>query len=328
MFCEISHSKTLPAGTVSPQNQDHKSYATKARKAFSLTLILLSCCLNNLNETLASVTSTEKNQRAAPRISLAENYHSDIDVTQYWVSEKLDGVRAYWDGKNLISRGGTIFNAPSWFTLNFPTEPLDGELWIQRGLFQQTVSAVMKHVPIDKEWKAVSYQTFDLPTSKDIFDSRLSQLKKVVGHYSRISANNRQFLKLIPQQRVDNTRQLTQLLNTLVAKGSEGLMLRRGDSYHHAGRNGDLLKYKPIYDDEATVVGYRAGKGKYRGKTGSLLVELSTGVRFYIGSGLTDKERVSPPSVGSVISFSFSGLTDNGIPRHARFLRIRPDAGL
>ena len=59
---------------------------------------------------------------------LAKIYADNIDVTQYWVSEKLDGVRAHWDGKQLISRG-KVFDTPIWFTALFPKETLDGELW-------------------------------------------------------------------------------------------------------------------------------------------------------------------------------------------------------
>src|SRR5690606_1286923 len=72
-----------------------------------------------------------------PALLLANVYQNSADVADYWVSEKLDGVRAYWDGQQLISRQGNRFNAPPWFTANFPDTPLDGELWGGRGTFEQ-----------------------------------------------------------------------------------------------------------------------------------------------------------------------------------------------
>lgn len=273
-----------------------------------------------------------ESDKESPRVkttdfSLAERYHTDIDLTQYWVSEKLDGVRALWNGNHFISRGGNIFRAPNWFTANFPKKPLDGELWIRRGGFQKTVSAVRKQNPVDEEWQRVTYQVFDLPDSPEPFNARLLQLEQISSRYSGAS-NNKKYLQLIPQQRVTNHRQLSLLLIKLVAEGAEGLMLHHQDSYYRAGRSNDLLKYKPRYDAEAVVLGYRSGKGKYAGATGSLLVELASGIRFHIGSGLTDKERISPPPIGSVISFRYWGLTKKGIPRHASFLRLRSDADL
>ena len=57
---------------------------------------------------------------ASPPIQLATKFHKDINIQDYWISEKLDGVRAYWNGKQLISRQGNIFTAPTWFTEEFP----------------------------------------------------------------------------------------------------------------------------------------------------------------------------------------------------------------
>jgi len=71
----------------------------------------------------------------APAILLAQIYHDDIQVQEYLVSEKLDGIRAIWDGYQFSSRQGHPIYAPAWFTQHFPTRPLDGELWIGRGQF-------------------------------------------------------------------------------------------------------------------------------------------------------------------------------------------------
>ena len=97
-----------------------------------------------------------------PDVMLANVYRQHEDVTQFWVSEKLDGVRARWDGKQLISRGGQIFAAPEWFVRNFPDRPLDGELWMGRGRYEDVVSVVRQQTPHDG-WKNVKFMVFDLP---------------------------------------------------------------------------------------------------------------------------------------------------------------------
>ncbi|MDP3031565.1 MAG: DNA ligase, partial [Rhodocyclaceae bacterium] len=73
----------------------------------------------------------------APALLLAERYQGGIDVSQYWVSEKLDGVRAYWDGRQLRFRSGNVILAPAWFIAALPAHSLDGELWLGRGTFER-----------------------------------------------------------------------------------------------------------------------------------------------------------------------------------------------
>tara|TARA_B100001964_G_C14150696_1_gene561900 strand:- start:1026 stop:1271 length:246 start_codon:yes stop_codon:yes gene_type:complete len=66
------------------------------------------------------------------------------NINGWWMSEKLDGVRGYWTGNKLISRQGNSFHAPEWFTRNFPSIPLDGELWTEREQFQELVTIVRR----------------------------------------------------------------------------------------------------------------------------------------------------------------------------------------
>ena len=112
------------------------------------------------------------------------------------------------------------------------------------------------------------------------------------------------------------------MLDEIVTKGGEGLMLHRADSLYHSGRSDDLLKLKPWQDAEATVVEILPGKGKFSGMMGSLLVTDESGLRFRIGTGFSNKERRNPPAVGTVITYKFTGTTKKGLPKFASFLRI------
>lgn len=253
-----------------------------------------------------------------PDIMLADIYERGIDVTQYWVSEKLDGVRARWDGTKLISRGGLIFAAPEWFTHGFPSTPLDGELWTERSRYENVSSIVRKHQP-HEGWRSVRLLVFDLPAHGGIFDERVQAMQQIVAQ------TKSPYLDVIEQWRVGNENELKQQLQSVIDRGGEGLMLHRNTARYASGRSHDLLKLKPFSDAEATVIGYRPGKGKNLGHVGSLKVQMDDGRQFFIGTGLSDKERRHPPSLNSRITFRFQGRTKNDIPRFPVFLHLRDE---
>ncbi len=254
-----------------------------------------------------------------PELPLANVYRQGLALEDYWVSEKYDGVRAYWDGHKLVSRGGNEYRAPSWFTEGFPDQHLDGELWMGRGRFAELSGAVRKARPDHDEWRQIRFMVFDLPLQGVIFDRRLEQLQALVAGVDS------EFLVAVPQHRVTSHEALMEELDTLVAAGAEGLMLHRGSSYYQAGRSDDLIKVKPYQDAEARVIGHLPGKGRYEGMLGALQVQLEDGRSFRIGTGFTDAQRASPPAIGSVITFRYFGLTATGLPRFASFLRVRDD---
>jgi len=252
-----------------------------------------------------------------PPLSLAKTYQGVEDISQYWVSEKLDGVRAYWNGRQLVSRQGNIYAAPAWFIQSFPKQALDGELWLARGEFQRLVSIVRKKQAVDDEWKSVRYFVFDLPHLKQTFNLRLKALQDLVEQSDSV------YLQIVKQYRLNNKTALMQSLNQVVDAGGEGLMLHHAEALYHSGRNTDVLKVKTFYDAEATVIAHIAGKGKFSGLLGALLVEMSNGLRFKVGSGFNLQQRQNPAKIGAIITYKYFGKTQKGIPRFASFLRIR-----
>jgi len=252
-----------------------------------------------------------------PDIMLAKIYQQGIiDVSQYWVSEKLDGVRARWDGEQLLSRGGHVFAAPEWFTKNFPAIPLDGELWMGRKRYEDTSSVVRKHQP-HEGWRDVRFMVFDIPEHGGTFNDRVSAMKDLAAQV------HSPYLAIIKQETFDTEEALKQRLQSVLNQSGEGLMLHKKTARYLSGRSQDLLKLKPYTDAEATVIGYRPGKGKYAGLVGSLKVRTDEGIVFYIGTGLSDKQRHHPPPLHSQITFRHQGFTKKGIPRFPIFLRIR-----
>jgi DNA ligase 1 len=255
----------------------------------------------------------------APALMLAEVYKPGMSLADYWVSEKYDGVRAYWDGRQLFTRGGERILAPAWFTAALPKQPLDGELWAGRGRFSHAVSTVRSQTPNDVAWHEMKFMVFDLPAQGGDFTARLGVLRKL------LPITDAPWVVAVPQERATTAEALQALLDKTVKMGGEGLMLHRGASLYRAERNNDLLKVKTHDDAEARVVGYVPGKGKHAHRLGALLVEMPGGQRFKLGTGLSDAEREQPPAIGTWVTYRYNGLTAGGLPRFARFMRVRED---
>lgn len=253
------------------------------------------------------------------QVQLAEVYDQDSasSINDYLVSEKYDGVRAIWTGKQLLTRNGNPIHAPNWFTAPLPAVWLDGELWTQHQDFSALSSIVRTKIPDDDRWRQVSYMVFDMPNAQLPFEQRYKNYSKLIKQI------NAKHIKAVKQQRFYSNHALSKHLQTMVETGAEGLMLHLASAHHSPGRSNALLKLKPYFDDEAVVIEHLPGNGKYTGMLGSLRVRNQQGAEFSVGSGFTDKERASPPPVGSVITYKYHGYTSNGLPRFASFLRVR-----
>ena len=261
---------------------------------------------------------------ATPALMLANVYRPGVNLDDYWVSEKFDGVRGYWDGEKLLTRGGERVHAPSWFTAGWPRTPLDGELWAGRGQFSKAVSTARQQLPNDEAWRAMRFMVFDLPAQGSTFTERIAALNRLVG------GMNQPWVQAVKQAKVRNDVELQRLLEKNVKAGGEGLMLHRGNSLYKGQRSDDLLKVKTHEDSEAQVLAHLPGKGKYEGMLGALLVEVPAtaaqpALRFTLGTGFTDAQRQDPPAIGARVTYRFRGLNDSGIPRFASFLRVRED---
>lgn len=256
---------------------------------------------------------------SALALLLANEYHSGIDVSRYLVSEKFDGVRAVWDGKVLRFRSGRDVAAPAWFTAKLPATPLDGELWLARGRFDELSGIVRKAQPVDDEWRKVTYLIFELPEAPGAFSERYARMIEVVRNTAWPQ------LQAVEQVRVPSRRALDAKLAAVVKSGGEGLMLHVADAPYVTGRSDVLLKMKRLHDTEGVVTAHLPGKGKYTGMMGALQIEMSDGRRFKLGTGFTDAVRNNPPPPGSTVTYTYRDFTKSGLPRFASFLRVRED---
>ena len=245
----------------------------------------------------------------SPQLLLLKVY-KDQNISGWVMSEKLDGIRAYWNGKNLISRGGNIIHAPAWFTKDYPPFEIDGELWTKREDFENILSIVRDKNPSIK-WSEIKHYIFEVPHAKGNLFERLEKIKPYENSV----------IKIIPQKTIQNKQELNTFLDEIVAKGAEGVVVRDSNSSYINKRTSKALKVKFFLDPECEVVGYTKGKGKYEGIVGSLACRMKDLQIINIGSGLNDRLRALPPSIGTVITFKYYGLTKKGKPRFPIYLR-------
>lgn len=254
----------------------------------------------------------------APALMLANVYRPGATpLADYWVSEKYDGVRGYWDGRRLRFRSGLPVAAPAWFTAALPHVPLDGELWMARGRFEALVGAVRRGQPVDDEWRQVRFMAFELPAGEGTFAQRANSIQALLAAQPAGPA------EAVQQVTLADRAALRRRLSAVVSAGGEGLVLHKADARFVSGRSPAVLKLKPLDDAEAEVIGHVEGRGRLQGRLGALRVRTVDGTVFFIGTGLTDAVRDNPPPLGAWVTYTHRGLTERGVPRFASYLRLR-----
>ena len=241
---------------------------------------------------------------------LARKWKDTTPPRGWWMSEKLDGIRAIWTGSKFISRTGKDFTPPAWFTAQMPNCILDGEFFLGRGMFQQTQSIITAKA--DRDWSGVRYMIFD-KVDGDKFEKRMDYLQSL-----DIPAH----CQVVEQIKCKSSSHMEEFEQSIINQGGEGIMMRRARSAYKHSRSSDLLKVKRYDDSEATVIGYEDGEGKHAGRLGTLLCKWGERV-VRLGTGFTDSQRETPPTLGESVTFSFFGVTDGGAPRHPVFLNVR-----
>nr|WP_314088927.1 DNA ligase [uncultured Campylobacter sp.] len=297
-----------------------------------LIAAFLNLALAAQSENISSAASTDAAKKAKFELLKLSEYKGQ-NVGGWLASEKLDGVRAYWDGRNLLSRNGKILAAPEAWSAHFPPFALDGELYTARGEFEKIQSIVMDKTPSVTAWSEIKFYVFDVPGAGGGLLERLSELEKFILQNPQAGQN----LKIIKQVKVKDNAEFEAFAEHIVAKGGEGAVAREPSAPYERKRSKNALKYKKFKDAECEVTAINAGTGKYAGLMGSVTCkalsaagsntdeQIASGVKFKIGSGFSDEERANPPKIGSIITYKYQNLTAKGVPRFPIFLRVRED---
>ena len=298
----------------------------------------LNLALAAQSENLNNTASADVAKNAKFELLKLSEYKGQ-NVGGWLASEKLDGVRAYWDGRNLRSRNGKILAAPEGWSAHFPPFALDGELYTARGEFEKIQSTVMDKTPSVTAWSEIKFHVFDVPEANGGLLERLSELEKFIAKNPQAGQN----LKIIKQVKVKDNAEFEAFAEAVIAKGGEGAVVREPNAPYERKRSKNALKYKKFKDAECEVTAINAGTGKYAGFMGSVtckalsaagsntdeqndeLLQPASGVKFKIGSGFSDEDRANPPKIGSIITYKYQNLTAKGLPRFPVFLRVRED---
>lgn len=231
------------------------------------------------------------------------------NIVGWWASEKLDGMRALWTGERLVTRTGKPIHAPSWFTERYPKNlPLDGELYIGRGMFQEIVSICRKKTPVDQEWMRVKYDVFDC----------FMDLPYEDRYYAFLDLDHIPTIRPLIHTNFDRLEDYLTYFDTVVSGGGEGIMLRNPSSLYEQKRSKNLLKLKPEDSLIATIIDYKPGKGRHDGRLGAYVCKYGE-VVFDCGSGLSDRQRERVLPVATKIKVSHMGFTNAGVPRFPIF---------
>jgi DNA ligase-1 len=239
--------------------------------------------------------------------------YDDQNISGWYMSEKLDGIRGYWDGKKLLSKNGNEIFVPKHFTKNFPPFSLDGELWSKRADFEFIQNTVLDKAP-SKDWEKITYNIFEVPDTKGDFLKRLGKAKKWFEKHPN------KYINIIKQIQCKDEEHLQEYLQSIISLNGEGVIVKDGSKEHHTGRSPHILKVKKAQDMEAVVIAHNFRDDK---SLKSLHLKLSNGVTFNIGTGFSTNQRLNPPKIGESVTFKYYGFTKNGKPKFASFMRVR-----
>lgn len=253
-----------------------------------------------------------------PLLQHAERYTGNENISGWMMSEKLDGIRGYWTGSQLLTRKGRTIHAPAWFVNALPPFALDGELWRKRNDFSFVQNTVLDAVP-SEDWREITYNIFEVPEAPGDFSARLERAR------AWFRLHPARHVHLIEQIRCTGSEHLDHFFAHIESLGGEGVIVKDPGLSYHAGPSPHVLKVKKFRDMEGRVIAHNPGNGQYSAMMGSLTLRLENGVEFKLGTGFSLQERKDPPPIGSFVSFKYQGFTRKGLPRFASFLRERKD---
>lgn len=254
------------------------------------------------------------------------------NASGWYLSEKFDGQRGIWENGIMYSRNGNEILTPQWLKdLLIGIKSLDGELYFGKNSFHRTGAFRKKSVDLS-EWENVKYMIFDIPDSKEVFSERYTKLGIIVNSLDKTNSHYHQ-LKLVNQKKISNHREINNIFSDIVQNGGEGVILKDPNGLYKLGRSNSFLKYKIIQDNEAIIVGYKMGKGKYTNMLGAFMahpIEKSkpNPKKAFSLSGINDyirKNYFKTHPIGTIITYTYNGLTKNGKPRHPCYKGIRID---
>lgn len=251
-------------------------------------------------------------------IMLLKTYNKNYDISGWVYSEKLDGIRAIWDKKQLLSKNNLPILAPESWLKDFPDFRIDGELYTKRNDFENISSIVNSFDKNATKWEEIKLYVFDVPDQKGNLFERLNVLQNWIEKHPKVN------IKIIEQKSID--RDIYEILDDYVKSGAEGIVLRDPKAKYIPKRSDKILKLQPNFDSECRVVALtyneknepKSIKCKWFGSD-DIGVVIDDGVVFKLS--LIGKHKQNPPKVGDIVKFSYKKLSKNYVPMFANIVR-------
>jgi len=267
----------------------------------------------------------EKKPRDVPEVMLAHKYQERYHTGPYYVSEKLDGIRAVTHNGKMYTRNGLKIHAPQWFLDAIPEGTYDGELWTKRSDFQMLSSIVRKKIPRDAEWKLVSYRIFDDYASEDPFSVTYARLKKKLPMCDDADGPN---VCLEKQTLANSHDAIMKHFREIRDRNGEGVILRKNSPYKQGVRTQSMLKVKEFMEREATIVGFTYyDKGRLKSLVCEWKAPNGKTVQFKVFNGISEGMKHNGGreffEVGQQVTVQFYEYTDKGLPRFPVFKGVR-----
>lgn len=276
---------------------------------------------------------------------------------KYYITEKLDGNRciARFDGLkwNFTSRNGKPMKVNFDMT-GLPTEYIyDGEVMSR----EQTQASIELQQYIRNGVSADSGVQGSFNNTSGLINSKYGDKSNLVYNIFDIMADDvpyherRDVLNIIHSDQLNRVHSdwrivpilsyyssydlfnndIHGLLDTVTAKGAEGLMINLGDGKYEHKRTNQLLKYKKVQTMDLTVVDVKYGTGKYEGMIGALECAGDFGDKFVsvqVGSGLSDEQRelwaINPSAIiGKIVEIAYFSESQNKSTNGSTYYSLR-----
>jgi len=233
-----------------------------------------------------------------------------VNPRRWFWSEKMDGIRGYWDGSNMFSKEGNYINTPASIRSQLPDFPLDGELWMGRNSFYEC-----KRKMLTGDWSGVSYNIFDAPKFPGSFSERLQHLRSTIKQSEAV--------KVVDMKQCSGIDQLWSLLREIVREGGEGIVLRKDGSPYIGGRSENLLRVKPLFMDVVQIIENEEmveENGAFVFKPA--LVRNSWGAEFRLFQRISEKRFRHFHDSNRSLVIAFNSVTTQGNPRNPVVLEV------
>jgi len=185
------------------------------------------------------------------RLMAAGFYTPNHHFTNWWIGEKYDGMRAFWNSNNsnLYSRQGRVLNYLEALYRNFPPFFLDGELWAGRKNFDYIwrMHKYERQEPISTSIRFIVFDSLSLLTPQNAYEKRYSDVLLAVPSSHPFIFTAFRFL-------CDNHKSMPKISLKVISEGGEGVIIRKPFSRYEHEKSKNLLKMKSVVDADALVV--------------------------------------------------------------------------